>query len=1141
MASSALIITSPRAADRIDAALQWLDRVAHNGRALVIAANPDAADDLLRSFGTARGALFGIERLTLGRLVAVLAAEPMASAGLAPAAGLALEAVAARTVFRLRGVSELGWFAPVLDLPGFPGALARTLTELRLNAVGAAELRGIEGPGAALMLLLEQFARELRNSGLADRAGMIELAVGALSLPGCQFAGLPTLLLDTPLETLRERELLATLVRRASEVLATIPAGDTRTMGLMRDALGLDRHAEADAVHRDDAGPDSLRLLQTCLFAESTPSYRPLDDSVTLLSAPGEMQECVEIARRIQAEAGRGLRFDRIAVLLHDPVRYAPYLEEALERAAIPAYFVNGTARPEVGGRALLALLACAAENLSARKFAQFLSLGTLPDPASSTPETSAKPGSRETFIPPHDELIALVGPDEKEIPSESAEDDPLPVVEIGARAPWRWERILVDAAVIGGRERWRKRLQGLEAEIKLKRDALEDDDARAKFLDRQAADLAHVREIALPIIDALSDLPIAASWAEWLVHLRALTEIAVRDNAAVLAALAEIDPMGPVGPVTLDEVRVVLDERLGRLERRSKETRYGSVFVAPAAYARGLEFDVTIIPGLAERIFPRKLTEDPILPDAMRRAAGFGLKLQTDRVAAERLALRIAIGAARKATVLSYPRVDLEQGRPRVPSFYALEVLRAAEGRLPGFDELASRSSDGHVARLGWPAPKSPADAIDEAEFDLAVLDKLLDANPETTIGAAHYLLDANPHLGRALRARARRWRRLWTPNDGLVDVSEEEGVALARHQLNARSYSPTALQNFAACPYRFFLQAIHRLEPREDACALEVIDPLTRGALFHEVQFELLTSLRELGALPVTPANLPRAYEIADCELEQVAARYREELAPAIERVWLDGIDAIRADLREWLRRAAEEGGRWRPERFELSFGLADRSQADPASVPEPIKLAGLKLRGSIDLIERAREGGLRVTDHKTGRVRAGKRLIIGGGKTLQPVLYGLAAQHILHEQVQAGRLYYCTAVGGYEERVVEFGTNGRMLLSESEVAELEEDVLAVWRQCNREGESEASLRRQAREWTIQNVLERRPAEIAERFTRVLEAALHDGFFPAAPDQDECRFCDYRPVCGPYEQERVKHKPAWRCKSLNLLRLIP
>src|SRR5271157_5028983 len=109
------------------------------------------------------------------------------------------------------------------------------------------------------------------------------------------------------------------------------------------------------------------------------------------------MHECVEIARRILAESRRGVAFDRIAVLLHDPVRYAPYLQEALARADIPAYFARATRRPEPGGRAMLALLCCAWENLSARRFAEYLSLAQVPDPSS--------PREDEATISPDSEL----------------------------------------------------------------------------------------------------------------------------------------------------------------------------------------------------------------------------------------------------------------------------------------------------------------------------------------------------------------------------------------------------------------------------------------------------------------------------------------------------------------------------------------------------------------------------------------------------------------------------------------------------------------------------------------------------------------------------------------------------------------
>jgi ATP-dependent helicase/nuclease subunit B len=899
-------------------------------------------------------------------------------------------------------------------------------------------------------------------------------------------AGIPTLLFDVPIENLCEHDFVAAIAGRSPRFLATIPAGDERSSELIGRALEIEAASlvEAEAIN---AEASSLMRLQHYLFAGTAPPARALDDTVMVFSAAGEMQECVEIARRIQTEARGGVPFDRIAIVLHGPSRYAPYLEEALERAGVPAYFARSASRPEPGGRALLALLACAAENLSARRFAEYLSLAQIPD-AGAEPDAS----DAEFILPTGEFGIGGVSAELDAASKAPAHDeDPNPGVERGARAPWRWEKLLVDAAVIGSRARWDRRLAGLEAELRLRRTELEDDDgAQAGFLDRQLADLVHLRTLAMPLIDALAGLPKLATWAQWLTHLRALTTLAIVDRDHVMGQLAELDLLSPIGPVTLDEIRLVLGERLGRLDRRPARRRYGAVYVAPAEYIRGMDFDITIVPGLVERVFPKKLVEDPTLPDAVRRRLSAALPLQADRVAGERLALRIAVGAARRRTILSYPRVDLDQGRPRVPSFYALEIFRAAEGSLPGFEELAKRAAGDRPARLGWPAPERPEDAIDEAEFDLAVLDKLVDADPAATVGAAHYLLDANPHLGRTLRGRARRWLRRWTPNDGLVDPDSDERAALARHQLTARSYSPTALQNFAACPYRFFLQAIHRLAPREEIDGIEVIDPLTRGALFHEVQFEILTTLRNSGRLPVTPTTLAAAHATLDETLARVADEYRDRLAPAIERVWLDGIDSIRADLREWLRRTAEDSARWRPERFELSFGLSDRAHADPASVADPIALeSGVTLRGSIDLVERGADNSLRVTDHKTGRVRADRDVVIGGGKTLQPALYALAAERILGQPIEEGRLYYCTAAGGYEERVVTIDAAARGAMAAC--------------------------------------------------ASIIGKALDEGFLPAAPGERECDYCDYRRVCGPYEHTRVEYKAAAKSVSDRLVEL--
>ena len=660
-------------------------------------------------------------------------------------------------------------------------------------------------------------------------------------------------------------------------------------------------------------------------------------------------------------------------------------------------------------------------------------------------------------------------------------------------RAPARWERLLVDSAVIGGKDRWARRLEGLANELRLRiEEAAPEDEARVGSIRRQARDLETLRAYALPLIERLADLPKRANWNEWLAHLRELAVNALRDPEGVLATLAELEPMGSVGPVDLYEVQLVLDARLHDLRVRPPKRRFGRVFIGSVDAARGLSFRVVFIPGLAERIFPRKIVEDSILPDVQRRH--IDLPTRRDQLEAERLSLRIAVGAARDRIYLSYPRIDVQQSRPRVPSFYALEVLRAAEGTLPVFEEIASRAESTTRARLGWPAPDNPAAAIDEAEYDLALLANLVEAKGEAATGAAHYLLSANTHLARALRARSRRWLRRWTQNDGLVDIDELARQSMAAHQFSARSFSATALQNYTNCPYRFFLSAILRLDLRQEPAAIEMIDPLTRGSLFHETQFEVLSNLKAASLLPLEPSGLGKAFDLVDGSLKRLAAEYEDRLAPAIPRVWLDGINSIRADLREWLRRMAENNGGWIPEKFELSFGLSDRGPraSDPGSVDLPVEIIGdLKLRGSIDMVERQGDNRFRVTDHKTGRAYAEKETIVGGGKYLQPLLYALACQGLVDGRVESGRLYYCTAVGGYDERVVPL---------DEENLQVRNSVLITIRQ-----------------------------------------GLADAFLPAAPEKDACTWCDFLAVCGAFEERRSGIKPRDRLVQIKAMRELP
>ncbi|MHB2020253.1 MAG: PD-(D/E)XK nuclease family protein, partial [Candidatus Xenobia bacterium] len=1067
-------------AARLEAAAAWLADIPPARPVLVVGASWEACDEVCRRVTRERAA-FGLYRMTLDRLAATLAQPALAGHERAAATRLSFMAVVARAVHRLQQERRLSWFDTVAGLPGFAPALVDTLAELRMNRVLPENLERLAGSGSDLAALSLQVERELAAAKLADRALIYLLAQEAAPAATAP-VGLALLLLDVELTAVRQRDLLEALAARAPAVMATAAHGDSRSIEHLERALGV--HAEQIAI-----GPDAaLSRLQTHLFEAAAPPQAARDDTVTLSSAPGEARECVEMARRILGHAARGVPFDRIGIFLHAPRTYQPHLQEALERAGVPAFYTHGTRRPHPSGRALLALLACAAERLSARRFGEYLSLAQVPDAKT----TDAR------FVPPRDDLLAspeLESPPAVEEADETLADPTAAAVLDGTlQAPWRWEQLIVEAAVIGGLARWKRRLAGLAEQLRLEAQRLaQQESPQLERVVRARRDLEHLRQFALPVLERLEALPRSGTWEEWLVSLREVARHALREPDPVLRKLEELAPMGAVGPVGLDEVQRVLTEALRDVAVAPPRRRYGAVFVGTPEHARGLAFDVVFVPGLAERIFPNKIVEDPILLDAAREQLPHELIRQRDRAEAERLALRLAVGAARSRIELSYPRVDVDQARARVWSFYVLEAMRASEGTLPGLDALARRAALCGGSRLGWPAPERPQDAIDEAEYDLALLDDLVRQDPAHSEGSARYLLQANTHLTRALRARGRRWHANWHPVDGLVDPDEAARQALVRHQLGARAWSPTALQLWAVCPYKFYLSALARLEPREEPEALEALDPLTRGSLYHEVLFHLMTSLRAQDLLPLKPEALGTAQGLLDGLLDEVAEQYRENLAFAIPRVWEDAMHGIKADLREFLRRLSQEET-WIPERFELNFGLREhpKAQADPASVTEPVRILGrLPLRGSIDLVEQDRVGRRRVTDYKTGKATGKEHMEVQGGEILQPLLYALVVEALLDTPVASGRLYYCTTDGGFTPREVP--------LHEGTRATLEKVVSAI------------------------------------------EGSLEQGFLPAAPRRDACTWCDFRPVCGPHEEARLRRKSTQRLNALQEVRELP
>jgi ATP-dependent helicase/nuclease subunit B len=1113
------IITSTSAAARLDAARAFLLGRPPATELVIVGASRGAADDLARAVARRTGSTFGLTRFGLTELAARAAAARLAGARRAPGTQAGTEAIAARAVFDAIAAGELTYFAPVASMPGFPKALARTLHELRLAGVASRTLD--RGPRTDqgltdLAALLARVEAQLDRAAVDDRSALFRQAAAACRAGQVRWAELPMVLLDVPLDSRAERELVAALCERSPDLLATVPDGDVFALEALV-ALGGTVETRESADFRLQIS--DLHCLRRYVFTMDRPAARERSGDVALFSAPGEGREAVEIVRRVLDEAARGVPFDEMAVFLRAPQQYLGLLEHACARGDVPAYFDRGTRRPDPAGRAFVALLSCAVDGLSAKRFDEYLSLGQVPQVSEVRSAEASRYGreasrygratARDVTLPA-DEVYADSDvarglsrasdqpddPDDQEKTRVDSDDEA--VVAGTLRSPWKWEELIVESAVVGGRTReegkarWRRRLDGLAADYRYRIEELkheEPESARIARFERDLRNLVHLRRFALPIVDALAEWPEQATWGEWVDRFSTLAGRALRRPTRVLQTLADLRPMAEVGPVTLEEARDVLHDRLVTLDWEPPARRYGRVFVGTPHQARGRSFRVVFVPGLAERVVPQRPREDPLLLDARRRALDPALVGQKERGDAERLLLKIAIGAASERLYLSYPRLDVSETRARVPSFYALDVMRAITGRVPDHRVLASEAAEEGGASLAWPAPKDPDRAIDDLEHDLATLKPLLDARePAAVRGHAHYLLGLNEALRRSVISRWARGRPAWSSSDGLVKVSPGTQAALDTHRLARRAYSLSALQRYATCPYQFLLATIYRLQPWEEPEPLVRMDPLTRGSLFHSAQAEFYRAMDAAGRLPVAAEHVSGALATLDSVLGRVAAEYAEKLAPAIDRVWRDEIDELRRDLGIWVQKIAD-GGPWHPKYFEFSFGLHDAGR-DPRSVPDPVMVDGrFLLHGSVDLIEHRPDlDVLRVTDHKTGKNRSNPDLIVGRGMVLQPVVYSLVVERALAKKVVEGRLFYATTAGGFVDHKIEINdyTRGQGL-----------QVLTI-----------------------------------------IDRAVETGFLAAAPDERSCTWCDFRPVCGPREEERTSRKARERLADLEALR---
>ena len=408
----------------------------------------------------------------------------------------------------------------------------------------------------------------------------------------------------------------------------------------------------------------------------------------------------------------RGVRFDEMAVFLRSPREYLGLLENAFERAGINAWFDRGARRPHPSGRAFLAIL-------------ELRGRASVGGPLCRVPLARAGARTRDAtpaaeVLPPADDVDRRIRrrrdrarrARHREPPAPPDDDDehghrrrrPARAVEVGAP----------DRRGLGRRRRSRALAAAAARPARGLRRA---DQGRAAARGSRVAEAGRPR--------ARSPEPGAP------LGLRA----ADRRDARVMARAGDVGRVAravrragaaraaPAGARAARARRAARDERhrSGRARGSARRARRAPAHVRRAAAGRSLRPRVRRqpAPGARPRVQGRvrpgtgraAVSAEAARGSAAARrgdarsrstpALGTHLVVQDDRAKTERLLLRLAVGAATDRLWLSYPRLDVGGARPRVPSFYVLDVMRAIIGHDPAPRGAAARSG-------GWPAARS-------------------------------------------------------------------------------------------------------------------------------------------------------------------------------------------------------------------------------------------------------------------------------------------------------------------------------------------------------------------------------------------------------------------------------------------------
>jgi ATP-dependent helicase/nuclease subunit B len=840
---------------------------------------------------------------------------------------------------------ELSYYAPLIQMPGFLRVLRGAIAELKRARIwpesfmdeAAKRSQGL----FELARIYQSYQDTLGFLAWADREGINWLATEALEKNPRLTSDWPLLVVDG-FDSFNgaQRAAIGLLGERLTEVIITLPGlPETDRVALRRLNRSLQSLVESvpsikvETLTQDTHLLVPLAHIEKSIFETSTEGLDP-GSRVLMIEATSPAEEVREALRWLKARIERdGIELSKCGLIAADLESYFPFLRVAAAEFGMPLRTFHGeplSSSPPI--TALLDLLELPLSNFSRRLML-------------------------EAVRSPYFELSHY---------------------GLSPMDAYRLEVVSQHGQVIEGMDQWRETLELLSQVERF----TEDLDGEARGMELSTGESAHQLLIGLEAFTRRLAIPGARSlgdWVRWLedlmddIHFLEERETA-RDEAAFLH-LREIlrsfvlgDVIGSGGkieaPVFLAGLREILEA--SQYQEKPNWIEPAILVLTPHG-ARGLRFDAVAVLGLAEGIFPEVEREDPFIPEEVR----IELDLEPRLVREQGGLFYQAVTRADQFLLLSRPYLA-DDGEYWEPS--------------PYWNAIASLFKVSPI-KVQSETPRPLADAASSQELLFWAVRR-----HGLPVRFADAFMDQWERLRRSRDVLLARQRK--TAEGPFEGVVQHIAVLLQERYGPDYLWSPSRLETYGSCPYRFYTESALEFErkiPPEPG-----FDALQLGTMLHSILEEAYRRVED-------PTDVDAIIEGLDSLALEVFshAPYRLGFRPSV--LWHVEQEQLLVALKATVLGLAELSEGWKPFAFERVFGI----KGEP---PLEIDIEGMRvlLRGIIDRLDVDEEGNLRVLDYKTGSGHLAPVDLIGG-RRLQLPLYALAASQALRLGKPVDGLYW------------------------------------------------------------------------------------------------------------------------------------